>query len=550
MKNFKLFQLMGLLAVLAIAFTFTSCKEDDPQPTEALITEFAITNAGSQGNQRIEGVISGMNILVAVPYETNLTALTTDIKLSDGAMVVPASGTAVDFSSVRSFVVTNGAVSNTYQVTVQRAEPTSGVITSLKVLSASSGEEYGNVINQTNKTITVTFNDLQSSRVVLKDLQLAPAGTTHTTSSGNDTLDLSASASITLSYAGAQTVYNFVANITAAGFNPDNTTLLMDKSLKSALVPSVINNENNRGAAFDGKHVFVVSRKDGNHVYYWDVDAPTAEPKTLAFSNIITGGTWMVSDIRVVGGNIYVSNMVNADGGVFKVYKWEGVDDETPELVFEYTVSGEGKRLGDAISVIGNPPADGYIFASNFAWPNNASEFYVWNFNNNGTVTPTVLPITPLVGLRMGQYGRVNPIAGSPDLLLVTGAEMGIAVMDYSGDIKYETSEPTIQSRSFDPRIFEYNGGRYISFTVNREWEAQGAWYEVINITEGATVVDALKALNSSNIAAKRVYKHVFGGAGLLWVSGTNGMGFGSNGKPRVMGFAISHGFVVHQFSN
>lgn len=551
MKKSKLFQLLGLIIVISFALNLTACSDDDdPTPVEALITEFAITNAGGAGDLRVEGVISGFNILVVVPFETDVTALVTDITLSAGASVVPASGTAQDFSTVRNFVVTNQDVSNTYQVTVELAEPTSGVITDITFVSSVTGDVYASEINQGDRLITVTFNDLQSVSAIIENISLSPAGTTYTTSSGSDTLDLSSNQTITLSYAGEQTVYNVTANITEAGFNPDNTTLLMDKSSASGLVPNIINTENNRGAAFDGRYVYVTSRQDGNHVYIWDVQNPTADPQSLDFGGVVSGGAWMVSDIRVKDGSIYVSNMVNAEGGVFKVYKWDGIDDDTPEVILEYTVPASDIRLGDAISIIGNPPANGYIFASNFAWPNNASEFYVWDFNGGKTGEPQIMPISPIEGLRMGQYGRVNTIPGDPDHLLVTGAEMGIAVMDFNGDVKYEVSEPMIQTRSFDPRIWEYNGGLYLSYTVNREWEANGAWYEIINVTEGATLIDALQGLNETSIEEKRVFKHQISGPGLLWVGATNGVGFSDDGKPRVMGFALMHGFIVHEFSN
>lgn len=537
--------------MISFALNLTACSDDDdPTPVEALITEFAITNAGGAGDLRVEGVISGFNILVVVPFETDVTALVTDITLSAGASVVPASGTAQDFSTVRNFVVTNQDVSNTYQVTVELAEPTSGVITDITFVSSVTGDVYASEINQGDRLITVTFNDLQSVSAIIENISLSPAGTTYTTSSGSDTLDLSSNQTITLSYAGEQTVYNVTANITEAGFNPDNTTLLMDKSSASGLVPNIINTENNRGAAFDGRYVYVTSRQDGNHVYIWDVQNPTADPQSLDFGGVVSGGAWMVSDIRVKDGSIYVSNMVNAEGGVFKVYKWDGIDDDTPEVILEYTVPASDIRLGDAISIIGNPPANGYIFASNFAWPNNASEFYVWDFNGGKTGEPQIMPISPIEGLRMGQYGRVNTIPGDPDHLLVTGAEMGIAVMDFNGDVKYEVSEPMIQTRSFDPRIWEYNGGLYLSYTVNREWEANGAWYEIINVTEGATLIDALQGLNETSIEEKRVFKHQISGPGLLWVGATNGVGFSDDGKPRVMGFALMHGFIVHEFSN
>ncbi len=550
MKKSRLFQLLGLTLVISFALTFTACNDDDdPVPVEAFITEFAVTNAGGQGDLRVEGVIDGLTILVVVPFETDVTALTTDISLSEGASVVPASGSEVDFSETRSFVVTNGDVSNTYQVTVELAEPTSGVITDITFVSSVSGDVYPSVIDQGAREIMVTFNDLQSPVVLIEEIVVEPAGTTWSHSGSGDTLDLSSAQTITLSFAGEETVYDVVANITEAGFNPENTTLLMDRSRAGDQLPSIIDNENTRGVTFDGRYVYAVSRKDGNFIYIWDANSPSDEPQTLALGENVSGGTWLISDIRVVDGNIYVSNMVMASDQVFKVYKWEGIEDDSPELILEYTVPGEGIRLGDAISVIGNPPANGYIFASNFAWPDNASEFYVWEFDN-GAGAPSILPINPIEGLRMGQYGRVNTIPGEPDLLLVTGAEMGAAIMDYSGNVLVEVSEPSIQTRSFDLRVFEYNGGVYLSYTVNREWEGQGAWYEVLNITEGAGIVDALGSINSGNIEDKRVFKHVFGGPTQLWVGGTNAVGFSADGKPRIMSFVISQGFVVHEFSN
>ena len=51
MKKSKLFQLLGLTLVISIALTFTACNDDDdPVPVEAFITEFAVTNAGGQGD--------------------------------------------------------------------------------------------------------------------------------------------------------------------------------------------------------------------------------------------------------------------------------------------------------------------------------------------------------------------------------------------------------------------------------------------------------------------------------------------------------------------
>ncbi|MBS4061003.1 MAG: DUF4623 domain-containing protein [Bacteroidetes bacterium] len=556
MKKNQFSKMFAVSMILLFAIAFSSCKKDpEPEPEKlALITEFAITNAGAAGSTRVDGVINNFDILVVVPYESNLTALTTDIKVSTGASVVPASGAALDFSSVRNFVVTNGDKNNTYKVTVELAAPTSGVISAIKFVSFSSGEEYETVISQTEKKITVTFNDLQNPKAVISQISLIPAGSTYTTSGSADTLTLTSNQSITVSYAGTNTVYQVIANITQAGFNPANTTLLMDKSGRSGLVPSIINNENIRGAAFDGRNVYVASRKDGNFVYVWDVENPSADPTELALGTVVEGGTWRVSDVRTVDNKIYVSNMVMNPEQIFKVYKWADKNAQ-PELILQYTLPGANIRLGDAFSVIGNPPENGYIFASNFAWPNNASEFYVWSFNGGVAGEPVIRTITPLVGLRMGQYGRVNAIPGETDKLLVSGAEMGIAVMDFNGNILYESSEPMIQSRSYDMRVFEYNGGLYLSYVVNREWEGstaedKGTYYDVINITEGGDIIESLQNLNNNNIAEKRVFRHNFGAEAATWVGATHGIGFSAAGKPRAMSFTLRNGFIVHEFSN
>ncbi len=552
MRKHHLLKIKGLALLMALAIGFTSCEnDDDPEPAEALITSFSIINAGANGDETIEGSINDMEIVVAVPFETDLTALIPEISVSEGATVVPESGTELDFTEPRNFVVTNEDVSNTYSVTVERAEPTSGVINSITLKSASSDEVYETDIDQSTFTITITYNELQNSRAVIDEIELLPEGTTYTTSSGTDTLDLSASETITLSYAGEETTYTFDSNVTEAGFNPENTTTLIDKTGASGTVPSIINNENNRGAHFDGELVYIASRQDGNHLYYFDVDDPNAEPAgSLTINETISGGTWLISDIRVKGDYIYVSNMASEADQEFKVYRYNGKDDEDPEVVLSYTIPGDDIRLGDALSIVGTPPENGYIFASNFAFPDNASEFYVWNFDDGEAGEATVMPIDPIEGLRIGQYGRVTEIPDEPDRLLVTGAEMGIGVMDFDGNILAETYEPLVQSRSFDPTIFNYNGGTYLSYTVNREWESN-AFYEVINITEGETMEEAILALTPENIESKRVYNFEIGGnPDALFVGATNGVGFSEDDKPRIMAFSLQNGFIVQEFSN
>lgn len=548
---------LAVIMLLAIVMVFNACKKDDPEPLEAKITAFAVTNAGAEANQRIVGTIDGLNISVVVPYETDVTKLIVEIEVSSGATVIPASGTELDFTNSRNFVVTNGDLTSTYAVAVTKADPTKPVLTAIKVEAAATGVQYGVSINIVTRTITVTLNNLQSKVVKVSNIQVLPAGTTSALAplvTAPDIIDLAANPTLTLSFAGETSVYNFVTNVTQAGFNPANTTIVLDKSSASGFLPSVISTNESRGAAFNGKHVVVPTRFEGNHMYYWDV---TAGSNHSAMSMTgVAGGVWIVSDAKFVGNAVYASNMVNTQGQVFKVYRWDSVTDDTPEIVLEWAVGDPVSpavniRLGDALSIVGNPATNGYIIASNFPHGNPQNQFYVWEFTNGTPASqPIIWTVNPLEGARIGQYGRINPIPGETEKFLVSGAEMGIAVINKQAQVLYEIPDAIIPFRAYDPNVFEYNGGRYLTYTINREWQANGAVVQVVNITEGSTVLEALQALTEQNIATRTVYNKVFGNIADVWISAVNEVAFSDQGKPRVLAFTALNGFIVVEFSN
>ena len=554
--NFRAF--IGITLLLASAFIFNACKpEDEPGPKEALITAFKITNAGAEGNMVVDGAIDGTNILVAVPYETDLTALMVEVTVSEGASVVPTSGSTLDFTNPRNFVVTNGDVSNTYQVTVERAEPTNPVLTGISAESASTGEVYEVDIDIIGRTITITLNNLQSKVIKISSVQVLPAGTTWAVSpvvAGTDTIDLDANPVLTLSFAGNISEYNFVANVTQAGFNPSNTETLMDKSSASGFLPSVINSNESRGATFNGQYVVIPTRKEGNNMYYWDVNAG-GDHSAMSMAGV-SGGTWAISDAKFVGDAVYACNMVNTQDQLFKIYKWDDIADESPEVIIEWVVGEPASpavaiRLGDALSIVGDPATNGYIIASNFPFSNPQNQFYVWEFTDGVPANePAIWTVDPVEGARIGQYGRINPIPGETDIFLVSGAEMGIAVINLAGEVLYEIPDAIIPFRAYDPNVFSYNDGRYLTYTVNKEWLPDGAYMQVVNITDGADIVEALQALTDENIGSKIVYTKVFGNIADVWISAGNEVAFSPDGKPRVMGFTVLNGFIVLEFSN
>ena len=548
-KAMKAVFMVALLSGLTVLY---SCQDDSSDPLKAEINAFSIIDAGPDQATAIEGAIDGTNITVAVPFETDLTALTPEITLSKGATVTPASGTTLDFTEPRNFVVENGELQNTYSVTVTKAEPTGPVLKALELASANTDEVYETSVDLLQDQINVTYNDLQSNLVYISAIEVGPEGATYETSTGKDTLDLSVDASLTVNYAGESKQYSVVPNVTAAGFDVETATVLIDKSASSQAVPTEIADDKSRGADFNGQYVFVASRLNGNFIHYWDINATVDEVKNLNMDGV-DGGSWAISDVKCVGDAIYACNMVMAaQGAEFKVYKWANVD-ATPEVVLSYTTTADNQRLGDALSIVGDPSTNGKIIASNFpGWGGNAdaNEFFVFQADAGQFGDPVVWDLDLQEAVKVGQYGRVNEIPGVDGLYLASGAEMGITLIDDQGNVVYEVPESVIQFRSFDPQVFEYNGGRYLSFTINREWEASGAFSQIVNITEGADIEAALRALTDENIAQKLIYTNVFsGGSNDPWVNANNAVAKDGDGNPMIFSFSVLNGFMVEEFT-
>jgi len=549
----KVLKATMMLAFMAGVTMFYSCDDDDDEPAlKAEITGFTIVDAGADQSTSVEGSIEGSDITVAVPYETDITTLTPEIEVSKGAQVTPASGTTLDFSETRSFVVENEDLETTYEVSVTRAEPENAVLKSLEMASANTGEEYEVEIDHPKNEVLVTFNELQSELVTIVSIEVGPEGATYETTSETDTLDLAAEPAIDVAYAGEKRTYSLMSEITSAGFDVSTAEILIDKSASSQAVPSEIADNNSRGADFDGRYVFVASRLNGNFVHYWDIESSVDEVKNLSMEGV-EGGSWVISDVKCAGDAIYASNMVMAaQGAEFKVYKWADVDAD-PEVVLTYTTTSDEQRLGDALSIVGDPSADGKIIASNFpGWGGKANnnEFFVFEANNGEFGDPLVWDLALEETDNVGQYGRINEVPGEDDLFLASGAEMGVTLLNGSGEVLYEIPESVIQFRAYDPHIFEYNGGRYLSYTINREWEENGAFSQIVNITEGEDVEQALQSLTDKNIEEKLIYTNEFAGADNdQFNNSNNAVVKNDEGDPMVFSFTVLNGFMVEKFT-
>ncbi|MCG8580527.1 MAG: DUF4623 domain-containing protein [Bacteroidales bacterium] len=537
----------SLLLVVGMGLSYTSCSDDDDPKPEAKLLTFTITNAGQTKDVVVEGVVNGTAVTVAVPYVSDVAALTFEATVSNNAVLTPASGTTLDFSEPRNFVVANGELEETYMVTVAKADPDAAVLKSIQVASANTKEEYQTELDLIAQTITVTYNTLQADTIVVTEMDFGPNGAIASTEVGKGFNLALEDQKVSITYAGETKDYAFVTNVTEAGFNPANTENLLDKSSASGLVPSEISTNNSRGADFNGEYVFVASREGGNNILYYDVDATVFEAKMLDMEGV-EGGSWVISDLKCVGDAIYASNMVMAAAEkTFKVYRWANVDAKA-EVVLEWNTTNAEQRLGDALSIVGDPATDGYIFASNFpgyGGKANASEIYGWKAT--GGVFGDVMTWNPTLETanKLGQYGRVTEIPGTADKFMVAGAE-AMFIINNDGTVDHEISGDVIQGRAMDVEFFEYNGGRYMSYTVNREWQAEGVFYEVVNITEGADALAGIKALTAENIEEKTIVaKKMVSGPQDAWVNANNAVAFNSENEPQVFAFSVISGFII-----
>lgn len=570
----------GLSMLLLASVAFVSCSDDDEVLNEPVgIKSMAIINAGEGQDARVEGVLTGDQFDFSVSPLSNLGALKLEIITNLGTTTTPVSGSTLDFTTndgVQTIIASKGTETKIYKAKVTP----SAFTTELALLGLEvSGVSFPEVaISHVEKTIHLTFADVTGKKAVLSNFQLNPASAVIKASvpameedaEGNPfmTIDFAVEGekSITLQNGASEVKYVISATINKAGFDVSTEKVVLDQILGSNLNP-ILGKNTTRGTYFDGRYVFFACREGGNNIYYYDITDQTKELKSLNMGeNIVAGGAWVVSDVRVAeNGNIYVSNMVNAKASRFKVYRWDNVADQTPEVVLDYEIvdpvaPSTAVRLGDALSIIGDPMTNGEIIASNFPFQNTQQgQLYVWKFQQGQLVAgaPQVVELVDTYAgpsgtdKSLGQYARVAAVPGSNNYL-VTGSAVSALIYDNSWNKVFEmTRDMPIQGRAMDMNLFEYNGVRYMAYTVNREWAANDAFVEIVALTEGNNFVEGIQALSEKSMDDIRAFKKQIttnATKGAAWVNANSSVKI-VNDKVYVFGFVVEYGAVVFEFS-
>ncbi len=285
-------------------------------------------------------------------------------------------------------------------------------------------------------------------------------------------------------------------------------------------IPVEIGTDGNaRGAdLYMDRYVIVASRELGPQVYAWDLENPDEDPIELDMGDdVIEPLTFPINYVRTAGEAIYVSNLsLNPSGegwaqGVFQIYRWNSLEDE-PEVVISYDV--EPGRLGDAFSIIGDPMQDGKIMA-HINSDNLRRSFRVWNFEDGVLLneeSPDLFTLNLESEAGLNNHGIVNPIEGEDDLFVATTNNAPIWLVNAEGEVLSYIPTSAIHQRAYDPNIFYHDGKRFLSYTINNDFDSEmGSRVQVIEL-EGETLEEAFEGIFSEDIAnAKMVYEYKLG---------------------------------------
>lgn len=194
-------------------------------------------------------------------------------------------------------------------------------------------------------------------------------------------------------------------------------TTAWQKSAAQGALPTWFSATGNteRGMAFgkvsDGTRamvdrLFVVSRNGGNFVKV--IDPETGNDLGDLNTTGITGGAIVLNDIESSeDGILFASNVANAAGSIFKVYRWNSLT-AAPEVAIQYTLPASPVyRLGDKIRVTGRVDNNTAVI-----WAADANGPRIFKFGMTAGVFNTVPDI---VTLSNGAFGGSASVAVLPN---------------------------------------------------------------------------------------------------------------------------------------
>lgn len=264
-----------------------------------------------------------------------------------------------------------------------------------------------------------------------------------------------------------------------------------------------------RCASYDGEHVLVVSRKTAPHLLkVADLKQGQIKPIMLDLTGV-SGGTYPYNMGALANGHVYIVSLSGGKASPLKIYYWE-TPDSKPEVIANINVADipdAANRHGDNISVNIDKNGNGFIFFGD----NTSSKFLRLTVSNHKTIdAPKVL----LSNSNAGMVTNVFRIEDT-DQYVWAGLKLPVTLVDESLSEKYKMNTANLAIEAVAPRIFTFNGERYLLVCTAAHGSASKATPSLIvyNLTKGSTVEEAMQKFDEGE-NHNPDYTFILGGSG------------------------------------
>lgn len=264
-----------------------------------------------------------------------------------------------------------------------------------------------------------------------------------------------------------------------------------------------------RCASYDGEYVLIVSRKTAPHLLkVSELKKNEINPIMLDLTGV-SGGTFSYNMGALANGHVYIASLSGSQASPLKIYYWD-TPTSKPEVIADIKVSDipdAGNRHGDNISVNIDKKGNGFIFFGD----NASTKFLRLTVSNHKTIgDPKVLASSSDATLVTNVY-RIE----DTDEYVWAGVRLPVTLVDESLASKYAMNKSNLETEAVAPRIFNFNGERYLIVCSAGQGSASKATPSLVvyNLTKGSTVAEAMQKFDEGD-NHNPDYRFILGGSG------------------------------------
>ena len=517
MKRNLFFSCIALIGLLCTP----GCKgpeENNNDTVEALIKSISIKNSTYTGTVDNTAYTVTFDNVAA---ETDVNAIQFNAKLSLGAKLDKDTydftlNTSEDGKQLKQDVkVINGTKEQVYEVFINLSDPTSDPQLDKLVMKSRGGVEY--TAQVVDGILALGMPD--EAEAILSSITLIPTRATYQfTEMKDDVLTAANPGKLIIEFMGRKTEMEITFKSGPTPGVDFSQAVVHDFSVATGATPAYFAGEQVRGSDFDGEYVLIVSREGAETptprlLKVADLLANNANAPIMLNVEGVTGGTHVVSAGRLSHGHIYICNLVApvSAASPLKVYHYASPTAMPDVWTWDGVISVNGNdttkyagRIGDNMSINLDESGNGYAF---FCKQEPGDKIYRFNVTNFTTFSdPYEISLEDVCSY----YGYVNQV--DPGKYLFTSTYVPfVRLMDANGtklidDVEFDFTEADARpNHGVDPRIINYNRGRYLMFTVANSQPMHynfGPVLYIMDITDGvdnqAALVKLSEAINNS----------------------------------------------------